>query len=413
MRTQAVWTEASDSIAFLSFSSRVLSHTLAECLSDLIPNFAYHVDAAAFLRPLPTPFTQQPERLPPPKAAGPHLAYGSRMLNAEYAMHAARSSGFFGVAHAESLVGLLGEGGTQALVSTLNKHVEELLHYEIGAFVAELQEALPESIKLPSHQYGAQGAYLFFDAKLKDIAAYDELHSSVMHAFRRLGNAFHLLQLLEAAVQGRASEVLRQMPPRGATPPAVAAATAISAAWSQPIDESDLVCLAEEASSLAAPLSSASSLLMRALINATNVVVPMISAWLAGEAEGSPKDLRASETSRAFHRVWSVLTYLYATAPYQVDGRGTVENTTLFGDGLLFAGSLLLHVLCQRHRFDLLDFSSHVLAVHLADSPQSHDPALLAFIARVEAMKRCRDRFTAMLEARDAPTVYNVWMRVT
>ena len=38
---------------------------------------------------------------------------------------------------------------------------------------------------------------------------------------------------------------------------------------------------------------------------------------------------------------------------------------------------------------------------------------VLAFIARVEAMKRCRDRFTAMLEARDAPTVYNVWMRVT
>ena len=82
----ACFDQATDQVSFLSFSSRVLQHALTECLSDLLPNFAYRTDGGMFQRPLPTSFTQPPEREPPPRAAGAHLAYGSRMLSAEYAM---------------------------------------------------------------------------------------------------------------------------------------------------------------------------------------------------------------------------------------------------------------------------------------------------------------------------------------
>ena len=56
-----------------------------------------------------------PARRPLPSHAGSHLpspslAHGTRQLNAEYAMLAARSSGYFGSSHAEALVSLLGEG---------------------------------------------------------------------------------------------------------------------------------------------------------------------------------------------------------------------------------------------------------------------------------------------------------------
>ena len=102
----------------------------------------------------------------------------------------------------------------------------------------------------------------------------------------------------------------------------------------------------------------------------------------------------------------------YATTPYESGGRGTVDNATLFGDGeiqspaislislpcftlseltlpfvallgVLFAGSFLLHALGQRHRFELLDFSSHVFAVHVADAANQPEPALVAFVHRV------------------------------
>ena len=106
-----------------------------------------------FQRPLPTAFTPTPEREPPPKSTGAHLGYGTRMLNAEYAMSVARSSGFFGVRHAEALVAVLGDGGLQMFVATLNQHIEELLMYAVHAYVTEVQGALPESTKLPSYQY--------------------------------------------------------------------------------------------------------------------------------------------------------------------------------------------------------------------------------------------------------------------
>ena len=119
-----------------------------------------------------------------------------------------------------------------------------------------------------------------------------------------------------------------------------------------------------------------------------------------------------AESTKAFHRIWSVVSFLYATAPYETDGRGSVDNATLFGDGVLFAGSFLLHALCQRHRFELLDFNSHVFAVHVADAAGQGETALLSFVHRVAQMKKSHDSFAAMLEARDAPTIYNVWRRM-
>ena len=91
-----------DSVAVLSFSSRALTHVLTECLSDLIPNFAFRSDLGVLQRPLATDFTPAPARDAPPRMAGPHLAFGTRHLNAEFAMHAARAAGVFGAAHAEA-----------------------------------------------------------------------------------------------------------------------------------------------------------------------------------------------------------------------------------------------------------------------------------------------------------------------
>ena len=168
--------------------------------------------------------------------------------------------------------------------------------------------------------------------------------------------------------------------------------------------------MGESMTTLSQPLASSSSLITKALISATHAVSSLKDGWLAGESVGS--DLTNYEASKSFHRVWSSIAFLYATAPYDSHGRGTLDNSTLFGDGVLYAGSFLLHALCQRHRFELLDFSSHVFSVHVADSGGPSEPALLAFVHRVSMMKKAHDQYAAMLEARDAPTVYNAWRRM-
>ena len=40
------------------------------------------------------------------------------------------------------------------------------------------------------------------------------------------------------------------------------------------------------------------------------------------------------------------------------------------------------------------------------------DASLLAYVHHVSLMKKAQERFAAMLEACDAPTVYNVWRRM-
>lgn len=41
-----------------------------------------------------------------------------------------------------------------------------------------------------------------------------------------------------------------------------------------------------------------------------------------------------------------------------------VTDAVQFGDGFGLAGSVIMHLLGQRHQFELLDFSYHVLNVH-------------------------------------------------
>ena len=177
----------------LSFSSRALTHSHRVPLRPTPHASCRH---RLFQRPLPTDFTQPPERDKERRASQARISPTARQLNAEFAMKAARASGVFGASHAEALVGVLGEGGMQSLLSTLNSHAEELILYGLDSYVSELQHALPSAIKLPSHQYGAQGCKLFFEAKLTDLANYEELHSGVFHSFRRLGNIVSLLSLL-------------------------------------------------------------------------------------------------------------------------------------------------------------------------------------------------------------------------
>ena len=40
------------------------------------------------------------------------------------------------------------------------------------------------------------------------------------------------------------------------------------------------------------------------------------------------------------------------------------------------------------------------------------EPALAQFLHRVNLMKKAHDRFSSMFDARDAPTIFNVWRRM-
>ena len=409
---EQAFAETNETVTLLSFSSRIANHATKEVLEDLLPNFAYRADGHVFQRPPQTEFTEQPERDPAPRITQQSVLLGTRRLNAEFAMKQAMMQGRFGASHAEALVEVLGEGGMQQLLVRLSKHMEELLTSAIASYVTALQEALPANTKMPSHLYGSKGCYGYYDLKLADLRSYEELHSGVLHSCRRLGNAFVLLQMLEGSTQVISMKTLLQLPTSGsiAPEPMSEAATAISSAWGQAAKESDMVLMAKQLSTLCAPLSSKASLLNSVLARLALVLNPQKDQWLGGDTPET--DMSAYETTKAFHRVWSSVQFLFCSANFDTQ-MGNMDNVTLFGEGVPIAGCLILHMLGQRHRFELFDFCSHTFAVHMSDtSGQQPDAVVQLFLQQASAVERSNKRMFTLLQALDAPTVYTAWRRM-
>ena len=424
--------ETNEEVTFLSFSSRVNTHATKEVLDDLLPNFAFRVDGNLFQRPPKTDFTPPIEREAPPKVTNQAHVFGTRELNAEAAMRDAMLQGAFGNQHAEALVEVLGEGGLQQLLARLGKHMEELLSV-IGSYVAAMQEAMPANTKFPSHQYGAAGCFGYYEAKLTDLRGYEELHSGVMHSCRRLGNGVALLQLLEGATQIVTMKTLLQLPvaPQGqgiqgiqgiqggggqgpaaaaASEPLSLAATAVSDAWGQAPEESDMVLMAQQLSALCAPLAQSASLLQGVLVRLCGELASYKEAWLGGDTIET--DMSNHETTLAFYRVWSAVVFLFCTCNVET-AMGNLDNAMLFGEGLPMAGCLILHMLGHRHRYEIFDFCYHTFAVHMSDTSGAPiDQALTRFLQSVSVLKRSNERMFTLLQALDVPDVYNVWRRL-
>ena len=151
---------------------------------------------------------------------------------------------------------------------------------------------------------------------------------------------------------------------------------------------------------LSQPLASSSSLITKALISATHAVSSLKDGWLAGESVGSDLTYEASRASIAS----GPPSPFCATAPYDSHGRGTLDNSTLFGDGVLYAGSFL-HTPSASAIDSSSSTSRRTSSRCTLPIRAAVQPALLAFIHRVSMMKKAHDQYAAMLEARDAPTV--------
>ena len=133
-------------------------------------------------------------------------------------------------------------------------------------------------------------------------------------------------------------------------------------------------------------------------------------AWLGGDTIET--DMSNYETTLAFYRVWSAVVFLFCTCNVET-AMGNLDNAMLFGEGLPMAGCLILHMLGQRHRYELFDFCYHTFAVHMSDTSGAQpDQALTHFLQSVSVLKRSNERMFTLLQALDVPDVYNVWRRL-
>lgn len=122
----------------------------------------------------------------------------------------------------------------------------------------------------------------------------------------------------------------------------------------------------------------------------------LTSSGIRDDWAGSPpaNGVLEVEATTEFYRLWSALLFLYCMKEKaKDDGSGTgtlleaVPDDLEFGHGFLLAGAMFVHLLDMKERFELLDFTSHMMRVdaHEKNSAPAGSGGKNAMIGMVDA----------------------------
>jgi len=113
--------------------------------------------------------------------------------------------------------------------------------------------------------------------------------------------------------------------------------------------------------------------------------IALILEAVKGEWSGTPPDngvLPVDSTSE-FYRLWSGLQFVSCLP--EVEGEDS--NLETFGDGLMWSGCTIIYFLGQQHRFDVFDFSYHILNVEESAPAPCNNPSIHQFFKRVAQVR--------------------------
>uniref|UniRef100_A0A668RW21 Cytoplasmic FMR1 interacting protein 1 n=1 Tax=Oreochromis aureus TaxID=47969 RepID=A0A668RW21_OREAU len=339
---------------------RITLHVFWELNYDFLPNYCYNGSTNRFVRTI-LPFSQEFQRDKPPNAQ-PQYLYGSKTLNLAYSSTFGSYRNFLGPPHIKVMCRLLGYQGIAVVMEELLKVVKSLLQGTIMQYVKTLMEVMPKICRLPRYEYGSPGIcsadvfmsfFFFFHAVtscskvlLFSLQSQEEV-CDLLHAapFQNILPRVHVKEgeRLDAKMKRLEAKytALHMVPliERLGTPQQIAIAR-----------EGDL--LTKER--LCCGLSM------------FEVILTRVRGFLDDPVWRGPlpsNGVMHVDECVEFHRLWSAMQFVYCIPVGAHEF--TVEQC--FGDGLHWAGCMIIALLGQQRRFDILDFSYHLLKV------QKHD----------------------------------------
>uniref|UniRef100_A0AAX7TJZ8 Cytoplasmic FMR1-interacting protein n=1 Tax=Astatotilapia calliptera TaxID=8154 RepID=A0AAX7TJZ8_ASTCA len=327
---------------------RITLHVFWELNYDFLPNYCYNGSTNRFVRTI-LPFSQEFQRDKPPNAQ-PQYLYGSKTLNLAYSSTFGSYRNFLGPPHIKVMCRLLGYQGIAVVMEELLKVVKSLLQGTIMQYVKTLMEVMPKICRLPRYEYGSPGMSKciasYSKVLLFSLQSQEEV-CDLLHAapFQNILPRVHVKEgeRLDAKMKHLEAKytALHMVPliERLGTPQQIAIAR-----------EGDL--LTKER--LCCGLSM------------FEVILTRVRGFLEDPVWRGPlpsNGVMHVDECVEFHRLWSAMQFVYCIPVGAHEF--TVEQC--FGDGLHWAGCMIIALLGQQRRFDILDFSYHLLKV------QKHD----------------------------------------
>jgi len=326
---------------------------------------------------------------------------------------------FFGTQHIMSILHLIGRSNLPLVISECLQNMDLKLRNVLAPYVRELMGGMPGT-KLPIHDYGTEGNYGFFQLKLKDIITYPDLRPEVLQNFKFLGNLVVFLKMCDFGLaQYESLTFITAAPFLGIT------ADKLGVPHGDPSAASPLYTATVGLASVleAKPGLAKAPGIVRDLVNnawkadkfyrpaTQNVslfksVLQRISSMLdsvRGEWAGSPDQnvIMVVENTTEFYRLWSALQFVCCLPT----GDNELSNHELFGDGLFWAGCSIIHFLNQQMRFEVFDFSYHILNVEEGSSNPCANPLIHQFFKKVASTRDINQSIFNTLRAYCAPPV--------
>jgi len=399
--------EVNESTSLVSFHGRIVLHVIFELMYDFLPNFNYNHITQRFVR-TPFSFTQEVQRDPMPKSNQTFM-YGNRALSLAFMSSAELAKKFFGMPHFRALLRLVGSTGLPLMISEILRNMELKVVNVLAPYVKELQGGMFQSFKLPIHDYGTEGCLGYFQLKLKDIFTYPDLRPEVLHNFRIFGNAVVFANLLDTySIEAQIFTFLQANPFLGFTPsdmnpnenesPLFVNIQKVAKFLETKPDLSkcptalrDIVVNAWRADRYYRPIRPAPSLFKSVLARIDALLEGVRAEWSGGLPENG---VMSVDTTYEFYRLWSALQFVVC---FPTASENDASCPELFGDGLMWAGATIIHFLGQQRRFEVFDFSYHILNVEEAAPAPSQKPNIRQFFKSVMAMRDLNQSIFATL----------------
>jgi len=354
---------------------RVTLHVFWELNYDFLPHYCYNAATNRFVKCRDIQFSQPVQREKAPQMAH-HYLWGSKALNIANTTIFGQFTHFVGAQHFNCMAKLLGYQGIAVVMEELLKVVKSLVQGNILQFTRTLMEAMPKDCKLPRYDYTSPGILEFYQHKLLDIVQYPDARTELFHNFREFGNAVLFCLLIEQALsQEEVCDLLHAAPfqnilPRpfckeGEKPETKQKRLEAKYAALQIVPNIEKLGTAKQAQ-----IAREGDLLTRERLCCGLSIFEVILNRIKGFLEDAVWHGKAPangviniDECTEFHRLWSALQFVYCIPVGE--NEFTVEQ--LFGEGLNWAGCVMIVLLSQQRRFECLDFCYHIFRVQRVD----------------------------------------------
>jgi len=385
---------------------RVTLHIIYELMFTFLPNYCYNSSTNRFVKmppyaPTLTPHQSGPtrEKLSQSMQQPSYYLYGTKALNIAFATIHQLHSNFIGPPHFRAMGQLLGYQGVAIVIDHLLKVIKSLIQGTMTQHCKTLQSVMPKVCKLPLYDYGSTGVLEYYQAQLREVIQFPDVKTAMFQSFREMGNAIIFCMLIEQSLsqeevcdlhQAAAFQNVVPTPfcKEGERPDSKIKSLEQKYAALQvlknieQLGNDEQAALANQGDLLTSERLCCGLSLFDAILNKIKGFLldnrEQASIWI-GPTINPPVVIYVDECIE-FHRMWSALQFIYCIPVGQ--GEFTIEQ--LFGEGLNWAGCVIITLLGQQKRFEALDFSYHLLKVQRVDGKDD--------VVRGVPLKRMVDR---------------------